>query len=79
MQNQFTQVAGLVGKTKEHVWAVIAKFTPQLDELQQKDETINDTTPSDPGVTSNQYWRRVANNLNETFESRHQVIQTTSK
>ena len=49
------QVAELVGETKEYVEEVIAKFTPQLDQLQQKDETITSAPPLDPDVISDQY------------------------
>ena len=71
-------MAELVGETKEHVWDIITKFTPQLDKLQQKDETLTSSTPLDPEVISDQYWRKVANNLidlAEKFESRQQVSQ----
>ena len=74
-----TQVAELVGETKEHVWDIISKFAPQLDQLQQKDETIGNTTPLDPDTISNQYWRRVADNLidlSKKFDSRQQVRQS---
>ena len=74
-----TQVAELVGEIKEHVWDIISKFAPQLDQLQQKDETIGNTTPLDPDTISNQYWRRVADNLidlSKKFDSRQQVRQS---
>ena len=37
-------------------------FTPHLDKLQQKDETITSAEPPDLEVTSEQYWRMIANN-----------------
>ena len=73
------QVAELVGETKEHVWDIISKFAPQLDQLQQKDETIASATPLDPDTISDQYWRRVADNLidlSKKFNSKQQVRQT---
>lgn len=76
-----TQVAELVGETKEHVWDIISKFALQLDQLQQKDETIASATPLDPDTISNQYWRRVADNLidlSKKFDSRQQVRQSVS-
>ena len=71
-------MAELVGQTKEHVWDVISKFTPHLDKLQQKDETITSAAPPDPEVTSEHYWRKVANNLidlAQKFDSKQQVRQ----
>ena len=70
------QVSELVGETKGYVWEVITKFTPQLDQLQQKDETITSATPLYPDVISDQYWSKVANNLIDLankFSSRQQV------
>lgn len=37
----------LVGESKEHVWEVMAKFIPQLNHLQQTDETTTSATPVD--------------------------------
>ena len=65
-----------MGQTHEHVWDVISKFTPHLDKLQQKDETITSAAPPDPEVTSENYWRKVANNLidlAQKFHSKQQV------
>lgn len=70
------QVANLVGETKEHVWDVISKFTPQLDHLQQKDETISSATPLDPEAVSDLFWKKVADNLldlTSKVESRQEV------
>ena len=57
------KMAELVGQTHEHVWEVVSRFTHHLDKLQQKDETITSAASPDPEVTSEQYWRKVANNL----------------
>ena len=70
------QVAMLVGESKEHVWEVMAKFTPQLNQLQQKDETITSATPLDPDAVCELYWRIVGSNLIDLatkFSSRQQV------
>ena len=70
------QVAMLVGESKEHAWEVMAKFTPQLNQLQQKDETITSATPLDPDAVCEQYWRIVGSNLIDLatkFSSRQQV------
>ena len=69
-------MAELVGKPKETVWDAIARFTPQLDQLQHKGETITCEAPLDPDVVSAQYWNKVATNLidlAQKFESSHQV------
>ena len=67
-----------MGVTHEYVWDVISRFTPHLDKLQQKDETITSAAPPDPEVTSEHYWRKVANNLidlAQKFDSKQQVRQ----
>ena len=76
------QVAELVGETKDLVWDIISKFAPQLDQLQQKAETTTSATPLDPDVISDEYWKKVANNLIDLakkFNSRQQVRQTIIK
>jgi len=65
-----------VGTSKEKVWEAIARFTPQLDQLQHKGETITNEVPLDPETVAAQYWLKVASNLIELakkFESYHQV------
>lgn len=71
-------MAELVGETKEYVWNAISRFTPQLNQLQQRDDTIASASPLDPDDISNQYWRKVANNLldlSKKFGNRQQVSQ----
>ena len=65
-----------MGKPKETVWDAIARFTPQLDQLQHKGETITSEAPLDPEIVSAQYWNKVSTNLidlAQKFESSHQV------
>ena len=47
-------MAELVGKPKpkETMWDAIARFTPQLDQLQHKGETITSEAPLDLEVAS---------------------------
>ena len=52
-----------MGKTKEQVWELFAKYARQLDQLQHKGETITSEAPLDPEVVSPAYWRQVADNL----------------
>ena len=75
------KVAEFVGQTSEHVWDITSRFTPHLDKLQQKNETITSAAPPDPEVTSEQYWRKVAKNLidlAQRFDSKQQVRQLTT-
>lgn len=76
------QVAEFVGEAKDLVWDIVSKFAPQLDQLQQKDETITSAIPLDPDVILDEYWKKVANNLIDLakkFNSRDQVRQTVIK
>jgi len=59
-----------------HVWDTIRKFTPQLNELQQKCETLSDAVPPDPNQLSMAYWTRVGENfiaLAKELKSHQQV------
>lgn len=69
------QVADLIAKDKEEVWKQFTKFAPQLDQLQQKGESIADA-PVDEKTKSSTYWEKVGSNLLELARkcnSHHQV------
>jgi len=55
------------------MWEAIARFTPHLDQVQHKGETISSETPLDPQTVSAQYWTKVATNLAQKFQNRHLV------
>jgi hypothetical protein len=57
------QIAELVLKKKEDVWNAMIKFAPQLNKLQQKDETICCETPLDQETIDALYWKKVGGNL----------------
>ena len=59
----FSQVALLIGKEQEYVWEAFAKFTHQLDQLQQKGESFANESFIDPVEISGQYWNKVGSNL----------------
>ena len=70
-----TQVADLIDKNREEVWEQFKKFAPQLDQLQQKGESIADA-PVDDKTKSSTYWEKVGSNLLELARkcnSHHQV------
>jgi len=57
------------------MWEAIARFTPHLDQVQHKGETISSETPLRPPhwTVSAQYWTKVATNLAQKFQNRHLV------
>ena len=53
----------LMGKEQSYVWEAFAKFTYQLDQLQQKGESFANESFADPSEISGQYWNKIGNNL----------------
>ena len=45
------------------VWDTISTFTPQLNQLQQKCETLSSYVPLDPDQVHSAYWTRVGEKL----------------
>ena len=71
-----------MGESKDCVWEVLSKFTPQLNFLQQKDETLSSATSLDPEVISNMFWKKVAENLLELaakMSSNKEVMKSFKK
>lgn len=69
-------MAELVGKPKESLWEAIDWFTPQLDQLQHKGETVTTEIQPDPEAVSTQLWAKVDSNLIDLankFGSSYQV------
>lgn len=56
-------MAQLIGKEENYVWEAFAKFTHQLNHLQQKGESFANESFLDPLEISGQYWNKVGNNL----------------
>ena len=70
------QIAELVLKEKQDVWNAMARFAPQLNKLQQKEDTISIQVPLDKEIVYAQFWRKVGENLTDLikkFDSRNQV------
>ena len=53
----------MVGKEEQYIWQAFAKFTRQLDQLQQKTESFADESYLDPTEVTNQYWNKIGSNL----------------
>lgn len=66
----------MVSKDKQEVWNAIARFAPQLNKLQEKEQTISIEASLEPDIVNAQYWKKVGDNLADLIkklDSRNQV------
>ena len=61
------QIAFLVGKTKDDVWSTMQKYSPLLNQLQQKGEATTEVLP-DLEARWEQDWSKTAENLISLIE-----------